>query len=334
MGSRYRNYPKVQVKYTDPVKRACKILKLTQDEIVKAPQRVKNIEEAITRMESWRNKVASIAERYSSVTQAHQQAVSATVKILQDRISQLNMIAETNRLKLGEFGFISSFGRDYKTTQETWWKAHYAAKDLEVELHTLHKEKVILDMETQEFLNLNISWVNEKQQKQFFQHLPPIEWEKKYDQLLQEQLSALDTALDMIAHPEKFLAQAKKYLAEAKAAMTPEHSVEHQRLKAIASAADKKAREDMGKLRSLLFEAQKIGTLCPYCGKALIELDSHADHIIPIHYGGLSISGNLVLVCRACNLSKGKMTLREFCEKFSLDRHLIENRLLALEKRV
>ncbi len=71
---------------------------------------------------------------------------------------------------------------------------------------------------------------------------------------------------------------------------------------------------------------------CPYCD-VLLGDSSHADHIIPVALGGLSTPSNMVYVSASCNAKKSDKTLREFINKFGLDRELIEQRLEVLGKR-
>ncbi|MBL9159326.1 MAG: HNH endonuclease [Verrucomicrobiales bacterium] len=73
--------------------------------------------------------------------------------------------------------------------------------------------------------------------------------------------------------------------------------------------------------------------ICPYCENPLTE-NVHADHIIPIHLGGLSVNQNMVYVCEKCNLDKGSMTLLEFCETREIDFLKVARRLRALGKRI
>ena len=70
---------------------------------------------------------------------------------------------------------------------------------------------------------------------------------------------------------------------------------------------------------------------CPYCGESLGETP-HADHIYPVTKGGHSVAANMVLVCAACNLKKGSMTLRAFVAQYGLDREAVEMRLQELGK--
>lgn len=48
--------------------------------------------------------------------------------------------------------------------------------------------------------------------------------------------------------------------------------------------------------------------LCSHCGKKYRKSDMDADHIIPQSKGGLNVSGNLQMLCKHCNRSKGNST--------------------------
>lgn len=102
---------------------------------------------------------------------------------------------------------------------------------------------------------------------------------------------------------------------------------------AKAAAHGEKTRELASRIRPSLQSQLSISTNCPYCGDALRDTP-HADHIFPVSLGGLSTADNLVLVCSLCNSKKADLTLREFCNKFSLDRETIEFTLLSMGKRV
>ena len=75
----------------------------------------------------------------------------------------------------------------------------------------------------------------------------------------------------------------------------------------------------------------KITHDCPYCGENL-GTDYHADHIYPVSKGGLSTTQNMVNVCRSCNQEKAGFTLRQFCEKNSLNESEIAECLNSLGK--
>lgn len=72
---------------------------------------------------------------------------------------------------------------------------------------------------------------------------------------------------------------------------------------------------------------------CPYCNGEL-GLNPHADHIIPVAQGGLSVEHNMVYVCQPCNSSKSDLTLFEFTDKKNLDYLAIIQTLKRLGKRV
>jgi len=99
--------------------------------------------------------------------------------------------------------------------------------------------------------------------------------------------------------------------------------------KARVAQADQKARAAAKTVKSRL----KKYELCPYCENPIGEF-AHADHIIPIALGGLSIESNMVYICRNCNLGKSDLTLREFCIVKSYDFSEIAKRLAIKGKRI
>jgi len=48
--------------------------------------------------------------------------------------------------------------------------------------------------------------------------------------------------------------------------------------------------------------------LCFYCADD-INMSGHLDHVIPVYYGGKSVTENLVATCRECNILKGTQQL-------------------------
>lgn len=46
------------------------------------------------------------------------------------------------------------------------------------------------------------------------------------------------------------------------------------------------------------------GACCQYCNKQLVETDIQIDHVVPFCCGGSKESWNLVVSCRACNITK------------------------------
>ena len=92
--------------------------------------------------------------------------------------------------------------------------------------------------------------------------------------------------------------------------------------RAKIAAFNNKARSAAGFIRLNLIKEikNKRNWKCPYCflhydisdGKHSKLTD--ADHIHPIHKGGLSTKQNMVLVCKKCNSKKKTSTLRQFCK--------------------
>jgi len=72
------------------------------------------------------------------------------------------------------------------------------------------------------------------------------------------------------------------------------------------------------KLRSEIYLKQ--GGLCYYCKKAMnpkayygrCESAPTLDHVIPVSLGGNNELENLVVSCKACNIDKGSLTVREY----------------------
>jgi ribosomal protein L31E len=63
------------------------------------------------------------------------------------------------------------------------------------------------------------------------------------------------------------------------------------------------------KMREAVFA--RDGDRCTYCSKS--EGPFHLDHIWPVSRGGETTVDNLVVACRACNLSKAGRTFIEWC---------------------
>ena len=51
---------------------------------------------------------------------------------------------------------------------------------------------------------------------------------------------------------------------------------------------------------------RRDASTCQHCQRAFPAEDLHADHVIPVARGGLTVIGNLQSLCGACNLRKGK----------------------------
>lgn len=69
------------------------------------------------------------------------------------------------------------------------------------------------------------------------------------------------------------------------------------------------SRNDNYRERALQDEVSNHGWyICPKCGGKFRKSDMEADHIIPHSKGGDNSRGNLQLICRHCNRSKGAST--------------------------
>ncbi len=99
--------------------------------------------------------------------------------------------------------------------------------------------------------------------------------------------------------------------------------------KAMLARANKESRQHGAQIKIKL----KSDHNCPYCNG---ELGSkyHADHIIPIAQGGLSVEHNMVNVCESCNLAKSDLTLFEFSQKKGFDYLKIIHTLQKMGKRI
>ncbi|WP_345464057.1 HNH endonuclease [Deinococcus carri] len=139
--------------------------------------------------------------------------------------------------------------------------------------------------------------------------------------------------LDTEANACAFLARAEQARVVLHQAMLPgERQAERDRIekdRALAAAFEQKTREVADSIKKQL----PRNHACPYCQGPLGDTP-HADHIHPVSRGGMSTKDNMVYACSTCNGRKHDLTLREFAEKYRLDRNAIERRLLALGKRV
>jgi 5-methylcytosine-specific restriction endonuclease McrA len=65
--------------------------------------------------------------------------------------------------------------------------------------------------------------------------------------------------------------------------------------------------EPWSQIRKRIFK--RDGHVCTYCGA---RGATHIDHVVPVSTGGSYEDDNLVVACRACNLSKGTKSLEEW----------------------
>lgn len=57
---------------------------------------------------------------------------------------------------------------------------------------------------------------------------------------------------------------------------------------------------------------------CWYCGKSMESSHLTKDHVFPKIKGGKNCIDNIIMVCKTCNSSKGKMDLFEWYNDISL----------------
>ena len=63
-------------------------------------------------------------------------------------------------------------------------------------------------------------------------------------------------------------------------------------------------------IRNILL--RHYGKRCIYCPNILDVSNMVCDHIVPLSSGGPSISNNLEMICKRCNIRKGPLTGREY----------------------
>ena len=63
-------------------------------------------------------------------------------------------------------------------------------------------------------------------------------------------------------------------------------------------------------IRNLLL--RHYGKQCIYCNNILDVSNMVCDHIVPLSSGGPSISQNLEMICKRCNIRKGPLTGKEY----------------------
>ncbi len=86
----------------------------------------------------------------------------------------------------------------------------------------------------------------------------------------------------------------------------------------IRAKAFKAYKEGRWKIHDLFeFNIEKIKTnnYCWYCGKEMEPSKLTKDHVFPRIKGGKDCLDNIIMVCKTCNSSKGKMDLFEWYEE-------------------
>ena len=86
-------------------------------------------------------------------------------------------------------------------------------------------------------------------------------------------------------------------------------------IRAKAFKAYKEGRWKIHDLFEFNIEKIKSNNYCWYCGKEMEPSKLTKDHIFPRIKGGKDCLDNIIMVCKACNSSKGKMDLFEWYEE-------------------
>lgn len=86
-------------------------------------------------------------------------------------------------------------------------------------------------------------------------------------------------------------------------------------IRAKAFKAYKEGRWQIHDLFELNIEKIKSNNYCWYCGKEKPPSELTKDHVFPRIKGGKDSLDNIIMVCRTCNSSKGKMDLFEWYEE-------------------
>lgn len=136
---------------------------------------------------------------------------------------------------------------------------------------------------------------------------------------------------------EKLEKQKRKEERERAAAQREQNKKRKQEeTKAKAAAYDDAVRKLADSVKRKLIAQYKSSHLCPYCEDEFSAERNkvHADHIYPVHKGGLSTTANMVLICQSCNSAKSDLTLRVFCKKRGFDFEKVCGRLEKLGKDV
>lgn len=137
---------------------------------------------------------------------------------------------------------------------------------------------------------------------------------------------------------ERLLSIAQRHLRDAESDL----SLINEKLSTLSMRAEReqlrkaKLAQVVGESRRAARSVKKMlpsDRVCPYCLHTLGPTP-HADHIIPIAMGGLSVESNMIHICAKCNLKKKDKTLLEFCRETGLDFTEIADRLYKMNKRV
>lgn len=86
-------------------------------------------------------------------------------------------------------------------------------------------------------------------------------------------------------------------------------------IRAKAFKAYKEGRWQIHDLFEFNIEKIKSNNYCWYCGKEMPPSELTKDHVFPRIKGGKDCLDNIIMVCKTCNSSKGKMDLFEWYEE-------------------
>ena len=164
----------------------------------------------------------------------------------------------------------------------------------------------------------------------------PTKYQKKYDRLFEQIkkdkhthiILSIEKKIGTIEKEKNQLDLERRHIEKTLyEIVTLKRKAKNKEDRAKIAAFNNKARSAASYVRAnLLKEIQnKKNWECPYChnkydiasGNYAKLLD--ADHIHPVHKGGLSTKQNMILVCKNCNSKKKTLTLRQFCKIRNLD---------------
>lgn len=86
-------------------------------------------------------------------------------------------------------------------------------------------------------------------------------------------------------------------------------------IRAKAFKAYKDGRWNIHDLFEFNIEKIRTNNYCWYCGKSMDPSQLTKDHVFPRIKGGKDCLDNIIMVCKSCNSSKGKMDLFEWYEE-------------------
>ena len=163
----------------------------------------------------------------------------------------------------------------------------------------------------------------DKYQKKYDKKFSEIKKNKYYQSIksTQSQIDSLTNEKDILVDEYKSIEKALYEIVSLK------RKAKSKEDRAKIAAFNNKARSAASYVRASLLKEilNKKKWDCPYCHETYdIQNKNYtklldADHIHPVHKGGLSTKQNMILVCKSCNSKKKTLTLRQFCKVRRLD---------------